>query len=61
MEVARGLSLGIDAITDSAGLGFDKPMVKRRGAADFVPIGLTDLVEPDDLVAIPQSKVHARD
>jgi polysaccharide biosynthesis/export protein ExoF len=61
VEVARGLSLGLDVISDGGGLGFDKPMVKRRGAVDFVPIGLTDLLQADDLVAIPQRTLHARD
>ncbi len=53
IDVARGISTGQSRLPDTAGLSFDHPMVRHRDAADFVPIGPTDLLEPDDLVAIP--------
>ncbi len=53
IDVARGISTGQSRLPDTAGLTFERPMVRHRDAADFVPIGPTDLLEPDDLVAIP--------
>lgn len=60
IDVARGISRGETSLTDSAGLDFDRPMVKRRGKADFVAIGLTDPLEPDDLVAVPVANARAK-
>lgn len=53
LETARRVGSGLNA--QDGGLSFDEPMVKRRHADDFVPISLVDLLEPDDLVAIPSS------
>lgn len=60
IAVAEGISRGQGKLPDDAGLAFDRPMVKHRDQEDFRPIGLTDPLEPDDLVAIPVDKAVPR-
>lgn len=60
IEVARNISRAQSSQPDRAGVNFDRLMVKRRGAADFAPIGLTDPLQPDDLVAVPVEDAKAK-
>ena len=53
IDVARGLSFAMGAAVDTAGLATDRPMVWRRRSTSFTPIGLLDIVQPDDIIAIP--------